>query len=143
METSIRKRIRELRERKGLTGKEVAEKMGISRAFYSHLEGGKRRLRADHVEEIARAFAVPVSEIYGEARRDVADGNSFEHLRSVNAWRLRKKLEPVLGDRAGDFMECFQMWIAAPDQLKRALRAFSEDSEKSDAGEEGNDVAGC
>ena len=140
METGIWKRIRGLRERKGLTGKEVGEKMGISRSFYSQIEGGKRRLTADHVEKIARALGVPVSEIYGEAHRAVDDASSFEHLRPVNPWRLRKKLEPVLGDRARDFVECFQMWIAAPEQLKRALRAFSEDSEKPDAREEDDDT---
>ena len=104
------------------------------------IENGKRRLTAAHVEKIARALGVPVSEIYGEAGTGSDVGGPGEHLRPVNAWRLRKKLEPVLGDRVEDFIECFQMWIAAPEQLKRALRAFSEESEKPDAREEDNDT---
>ena len=62
----IRKRIREMRIEKGLTGKEVAECIGISRPYYTQLELGMRRLSAEHVENIAIALDVSIAELYGE-----------------------------------------------------------------------------
>ena len=134
METGITKRIRALRKQKGLSGEEVAQKMGISRPFYSLLEGGKRRLSAGHVQKIARILGVPVSELFGEAplptQEETAEAEKrkpFRYLRPINTPELKKQLEPLLGNRTEDFIDCFQMYARAPGRLKRALQAFYEE----------------
>ena len=64
MPTKILRRIRAIREQKGLSAADVAKYMGISRPFYTLIEGGKRRLTVDHLERIAGALGMTVSEIY-------------------------------------------------------------------------------
>lgn len=56
-------RIKELRERKGLTQKELASRVGISRAYMTQLEGGTRRANNDIMEAVAIALGVSVSEL--------------------------------------------------------------------------------
>ena len=135
METEITKRIRALRKQKGLSGAEVAQKMGISRPFYTLLEGGKRRLSAGHVEKIARILSVPVSELFGEAfpppQKETANTGKkkpFKHLRQINTPELKERLEPLLGNHAEDFIDCFHMYARAPRKLKRVLQAFYEEN---------------
>lgn len=38
----MRKKLKEIREKKGLTHKDIAEKVGISRAYYTNIELGKK-----------------------------------------------------------------------------------------------------
>ena len=139
METEITKRIRALRKQKGLSAGEVAQKLGISRPFYSLLEGGKRRLSAGHVEKIARILGVPVSKLFGEAppssQEEAAKADKrrpFKHLRQINTPELRKQLEPLLGNHAEDFMDCFHMYARAPGRLKRVLQAFYEENNNAE-----------
>ena len=62
----IWERVRGIRDAQGMLAKDVAAEIGVSRSFYTLLEGGKRRLTARHVKEISRALGVSVSEIYGD-----------------------------------------------------------------------------
>ncbi len=64
----IREKIRAIRIQKGLSAKEVAESIGISRPYYTQLELGSRRLSAEHVQNIAIALDVLISELYGERK---------------------------------------------------------------------------
>jgi len=59
----IRSRVRDARRAKRLTAKEVAARIGISRPFYTQLEGGTRRLTVEYLLRTARAIGVPVSEL--------------------------------------------------------------------------------
>lgn len=57
-------RIRELRERSGLSQAAVAEQLGYQSAVaYCRLETGKRRLRVEHITVLAQLLGVPVSEL--------------------------------------------------------------------------------
>ena len=59
-------RIKAIRERKELKGRDVAKALGIFRPYYSQLEGGSRRLSAEHVWRIALALDVRVGQLFGE-----------------------------------------------------------------------------
>ena len=54
----IRANIRRIRKQKDLTANYVAVRVGISRAFYTQLEGGKRRMSLRYLIGIARALEV-------------------------------------------------------------------------------------
>lgn len=57
-------RIRDLRERHGLTQEEVAHHLGLnSRAQMSFLESGKRRVLALEAASLARLFKVPLERL--------------------------------------------------------------------------------
>ena len=126
MRIDIRDRIRSLRKERGFSAERVAREMGISRPFYTLLEGGKRRLRAEHVEKIAGVLGVSVGELYGEDAlkreiRMVVGRLKGKHVRPINAPELRKQVEHLLKDQTDDFMACYQAWVKAPKKLRGKL----------------------
>ena len=137
MTTAILRRIRALREARGILAKDVAREIGISRSFYTLIEGGKRRLTAECVSKIAKALSVPVSELYGEAPASRQDGSplmpspeGYQHLRPINTVDLRKRLKPLLGEQTEDAVDCLQMWFMAPKQVRKALLALCESDDE-------------
>lgn len=57
------KRIRALREKKGLTQAQVAEKAGIHVNYYARVERGEPNPRIPIIEKIAKALGVKSSDI--------------------------------------------------------------------------------
>jgi len=53
--------IREIRELRGLTQREVAERMNLSVNFLSMVENGKRGISIEHLNELAEILDVPTS----------------------------------------------------------------------------------
>ena len=127
MAVDIRKRIRDLRKAKGMSAKEVSEKMGISRPFYTQLEGGTRRLSVQYLEGIARALSTTVAELYSEdgvsarpslAARAVANGG--------NSPELAEKLRPYLGDDSETAAES----VRSLDRAAKTLRKYKSEERK-------------
>lgn len=61
--------IRLLREKRRMTSKELAEKLGISQSQMSRLEKGQRRIDAKMLEKIAEALGVPVGYFFSRSGR--------------------------------------------------------------------------
>jgi len=61
--------IRLLREKRRMTSKELAEKVGISQSQMSRLEKGQRRIDANMLEKIAQALGVPVGYFFERDRK--------------------------------------------------------------------------
>lgn len=59
-------RVRTVREARGLTQKELAQRVGITQGALSNYERGKRDMAVSTVIAIAEALDVPVSQIVGE-----------------------------------------------------------------------------
>ncbi len=55
--TSERKWLTKLREKKNMTHAQVAEQVGISRAYYTAIESGTRRPSPEVAQAIAKALA--------------------------------------------------------------------------------------
>lgn len=64
----IGSRIKEIREQKGITQKEVCEKAKCTIASLSRYESGKRNPTFESVERIANALGVSISDLCGEER---------------------------------------------------------------------------
>jgi repressor LexA len=60
--------IRELRNKKGLTMRELADRMGIHHTTIAKLERSERRLSMDWVEKIAKALEVSINELIGTTK---------------------------------------------------------------------------
>lgn len=58
-------RIRELREKRNLSGVYVAEKLDISPQFYYDIEKGKKKLSAENAVKLAEVFGVSVDQVLG------------------------------------------------------------------------------
>ncbi len=67
-EERVRRRLRELRTRRGLTLADVAERAGMAPSTVSRLESGARRLAVDHLPHLARALGVSTDELLAEGR---------------------------------------------------------------------------
>src|SRR3954465_5319015 len=65
VDVRVRRRLRELRSRRGLTLAQVAERANIDMSTLSRLESGKRRLALDHVPALAGALGVRSDALLG------------------------------------------------------------------------------
>jgi quercetin dioxygenase-like cupin family protein/DNA-binding XRE family transcriptional regulator len=65
VDARVRRRLRELRTRQGLTLQEVAARANIDLSTLSRLEAGKRRLALDHLPALAAALGVSADELIG------------------------------------------------------------------------------
>ncbi|MGE5621184.1 MAG: helix-turn-helix domain-containing protein [archaeon] len=61
-----------LRKSKGLSGKDVAEKMGITPGYYNHLENGRRSFNRELIEKLSEVLGEPV-EIISEKVSQIDD----------------------------------------------------------------------
>ena len=59
-------KVRELREERGLTQKQLAETLGMHVKTVGHIENGRRELGISKVWPIARALGVTPAELFGE-----------------------------------------------------------------------------
>ena len=59
----VRERIVRTRTNRGLTGTQVADAMGLSRPFYTQLEGGTRRMSLVYFLAICQALRVEPGEL--------------------------------------------------------------------------------
>ncbi len=57
------KRIKELREEKGMVQRQLAAALEIDSPMYSKIERGDRRAKREHVIELARIFDIDVDEL--------------------------------------------------------------------------------
>ena len=55
--------VRKLREKKGISLRELSRQVGVSPSFLSDLENGRRHPKADRLDEIAKVLGVPSSEL--------------------------------------------------------------------------------
>jgi DNA-binding XRE family transcriptional regulator len=70
----IGRRLRELREEKGLTAYEIARRSGIHRPNISRMESGKHVPTVDTLDRLARALGVPVAALLAEPLRYQVSG---------------------------------------------------------------------
>lgn len=67
----MRKYLKKLREEKGLTQQEVAEKMGMRPNYYCMFETGSRQadMNLSIAEKLAEVFGIPVTQIVEEEKK--------------------------------------------------------------------------
>lgn len=94
-EKLIGKRLRELRQRRGLSQTEIAEKLGINQTLVSQYERGKLRLHGALVAAFAKALRVTSDEILG--LKPVVDNGIFRDRRFLR--RLERVSQLPRGDK--------------------------------------------
>ncbi len=96
----VRKRIRKLRDEKGLKAHDMAEMLGISRPFYTQLESGTRGISAINLFRIAKALEMTVGEVCGESLGAASEMKS--HMIPVNNPRVHEVLSSLLEKAPAD-----------------------------------------
>lgn len=94
MNYEIGARIRKYREDRGLSQKELAEKIGISNGRLSNWEQGINRPNADIIAVICKALDVSASELL-DVRLSVDDLNSQER-KVILAYRAKTELQQAV-----------------------------------------------
>jgi len=59
------KRLRELREAKGMSQESLAHEAGLDRTYVSSVERGKRNISLENIERLANALGVRVKDLFG------------------------------------------------------------------------------
>ena len=60
----VGKRIRELRNKTGLSQEKSAAKIGMDRTYFASIELGKRNVALKNIEKIANGLDVPLSDLF-------------------------------------------------------------------------------
>jgi transcriptional regulator with XRE-family HTH domain len=60
------RRVRELRQARGYSQEELAERSGLHRTYISSLERGQRNVGLDNVHVLAEALGVPAAGLFEE-----------------------------------------------------------------------------
>lgn len=76
----INETIIKLREEKGWSQRELAEKIGINKAVMNRIELGDRSVRAEELERIANIFGVSSDYLLGLPEMDDEDQRAFNQF---------------------------------------------------------------
>lgn len=116
MQERVRRRLRELREGRGLTLAEVGARAGMAPSTVSRLESGARRLAVDHLTPLSAALGVTVDDLLAAPRGP--DPRVRPSVRTVDGMRVRglARAGPAGGPRV------FQLGIPA-DRTTPDLRS--------------------
>jgi transcriptional regulator with XRE-family HTH domain len=91
------KRLREVRKKKGLTQKQVAEHIGITQNAYSYWETGRNKIDNESLNKLADFFGVSVDYLLG---RDTTEGGGDpvdpEVLEYIDELKKRDDLQMLI-----------------------------------------------
>jgi transcriptional regulator with XRE-family HTH domain len=76
----LARRIRALRERRGLTQEDFAARCGISVSFASLLERGERSPSYETLHQVAAALGLPLSELFQQEEEDDSGADRLVHF---------------------------------------------------------------
>lgn len=64
IKTSFGKRLRVLRQAKGLSQEELAHEAGLDRTYVSSVERGQRNISLENIERLAIALGVKIKDLF-------------------------------------------------------------------------------
>ena len=100
----MKNRIKELRQSKGLSQSELAQKVGISNQAISHYETGKRHAKIETWQKLADYFDVSVPYLQGfeiqvpnrlKELRDKKGMSQSQFVQAFNELLISKKMKPI------------------------------------------------
>jgi transcriptional regulator with XRE-family HTH domain len=77
---ALSRRIRNLREKRGLTQEDFARRCGISASFASLLERAERTPSYETLVQVSEALAVPLGELFRDSSAETYEDPSFSKL---------------------------------------------------------------
>lgn len=115
----VRRRLRELRQARGLTLAAVAERAGMAVSTLSRLESGARRLALDHLPALARALDVTVDELLAVRVQPDPRVRSTPHTRDgTTYWELTN-------DPTASGLRAYKLRISAERNQPQSLRTHA------------------
>ncbi len=91
IESRVRRRLRELRTRRGMTLEDVARAADIDISTLSRLESGKRRFALDHLPRLAAALSISTDELMRAPEAEDPRVRGASHSRDgITYWPLTR-----------------------------------------------------
>jgi len=100
---SVKKKLRQLREKENLSQLELAEKLGISLRSYNSLETGDTRIFNRNLEKVARLTGAKLEEIIlGDEYETLADGSreDFDRFKEMHRAAVKSYEDALSAARA-------------------------------------------
>jgi transcriptional regulator with XRE-family HTH domain len=69
-------KVKALRQEKGLSYQQLAEKTGMSESYLTHIKNGTRRWNEDSLRKLAQAFEISPIDLFAEHRQRTDDIDS-------------------------------------------------------------------
>lgn len=105
-------RIKKLREKKGLTQKALAAKMGVTASWVGMYESGKRQPKPETIKRFADALDVFITDLTG------ATGPVFESSLEQHAYRLAEKISGAGARIFGEYIDdTYHVWLQYKDGI--------------------------
>lgn len=108
------KRLKELREKKGLSHEQLAEELGIPRSTITHYENSEERMpRNNRLNQIADYFGVSVDYLIGRANTEQFTDNEqnfVDHADGMTLEEIVEKFTPKINGKP-----------ATAEQIKKAI----------------------
>ncbi|MPS74862.1 MAG: XRE family transcriptional regulator [Chryseobacterium sp.] len=71
MNTQVGSKIRRLRENKGISQEEMAEKLHISRSAYSRIENGETNSWVNHIERLCKELEMKIEDFFIQSDNNI------------------------------------------------------------------------
>jgi transcriptional regulator with XRE-family HTH domain len=81
---SVHEKIRLIRQAKGLTQEEVANKLDMSVNGYGDIERGETDVNLSRLEQLANLFEIKLSELFGLDEKNIFTNNGTQHSQNNN-----------------------------------------------------------
>lgn len=112
------------RQQKGLTQKDLADKIGISRSAVGNYEKGIREPDFETLEKLADFFNVSTGELFGDGKSEQEIYTDYHETISLDESKLLKKYRE-LDDSAKETVSLFINFVYSDDDnLKKREESF-------------------
>jgi transcriptional regulator with XRE-family HTH domain len=106
MEKKIGKRLRDLRESRGLSQEYVADSLGITQATYCKIENNQVNINADRIYELAMMYNISINEFWGVDPRinQTSESVIAPESHTVNFPIPNKKVESINNTKMEEYV---------------------------------------
>lgn len=95
--THMKLRIRELRKKKGLTGEQLADKLGTSKSYVSEMENGKKFPSGEYLRRLSEELEVSIIELFEDQELGNDIMSHIEVMKDLSAEDRRAVARHALG----------------------------------------------
>ena len=106
MEKKIGRRLRDLRESRGLSQEYVADSLGITQATYCKIENNQVNINADRIYELAMMYNISINEFWGVDPRinQTSESVIAPESHTVNFPIPNKKVESINNTKMEEYV---------------------------------------
>lgn len=125
MNAQIGNKIRRLRENKGFSQEDMAEKLQISRSAYSRIESGETNSWVNHIEKLCKELDMKVEDLLINSDNNI--NNNQDNASAVQA-NTQQDTHITINHLSEKVIELYEERI---DELKERVKQLEEELKKA------------